>query len=72
MTHLSANCSFKSVCTFKTKNAKESFKVWLAYSAIKFVVKMHFKDTKEDAQQKETLFFCFLLIFIHPSKTKFV
>ena len=57
MTHLSANCSLKSVCTFKKKIAKESFKVWLAYSAIKFVVKMHFKDTEEAAQQKETLFF---------------
>ena len=50
MTHLSANCSLKSVCTFKKKNAKESFKVWLANSAIKFVVKMHFKDAKEAAQ----------------------
>ena len=56
MTHLSANCSLKSVCTFKKKNAKESFKVLLAYSAI-FFVKVHFKDTKEAAQQKETLFF---------------
>ena len=57
VTHLSANCSLKSVCTFKKKNAKESIKVWLACSAIKFIVKMHFKDTKEAAQQKETLFF---------------
>ena len=59
MTHLSVNCSLKGVYTFKTKNAKESFKVLLAYSAIKFVVKMHFKDTKEDEQQKETLFSLF-------------
>ena len=59
VTHLLANFSLKCVCTFKTKNAKESFKVWLAYSAIKFVVKMHFKDAKEAAQQKETLFLRF-------------
>ena len=57
MTHLPANCSLKSVCTFKGKNAKESFKVWLAYSAIQFAVKMHFKVAKEAVQQKETLFF---------------
>ena len=57
MTHLSANCSLKSVCTFKNKNAEESFKVWLAYSAIKFVVKRHFKDAKEVTQQKMMLFF---------------
>ena len=31
--------------------------MWLAYSSIKFVVKMHFKDAKEAVQQKETLFF---------------
>ena len=36
---------------------KKSFKVWLAYSAIKFIVKMHFKDAKEVTQQKVTLFF---------------
>ena len=41
----------------KRKNAKESLKVQLAFSAIKFVVKMHFKDEKEAAQQKVTLFF---------------
>ena len=69
MTHLSAYCSLSSECTFKKKNAKESFKVWLAYSAIKFVVKMHFKDTKEAAQQKEIFFFS---SFIHQSKTNFV
>ena len=57
MTHLSANCSLNSMCTLKKKNAKESFKVWLAYSAIKFVVKIHFKDAKEAAQQKDMLFF---------------
>ena len=27
------------------------------YAAIKFVVKMHFKDAKEVAEQKVTLFF---------------
>ena len=59
MTHLSAIYSLKSVCTFKNKNAEESFKVWLAYSAIKFIVKMHSKDAKEVAQQKVTLFFFF-------------
>ena len=41
----------------KRKNAKESLKVKLAFSAIKFVVKIHFKDEKEAAQQKVTLFF---------------
>ena len=41
---------------FKKKNAKENLKIWLAYSAIKFVVKMHFKDAKEAAQQNVTLF----------------
>ena len=41
----------------KRKNAKESLKVKLAFSAINFVVKMHFKDEKEAAQQKVTLFF---------------
>ena len=69
VTHLLANCSLKSVCTFKKKHAKESFKVWLAYSAVNFVVKMHFKDTKEAAQQKETLLFS---SFIHQSKTNLV
>ena len=59
MTHLSANCSLKCVCTFKNKNAEESFKVWLVYSAIKFVVKRLFKEAREVAQQKETLFFKF-------------
>ena len=48
VTHLSANCSVKSACTFKNKkNAEESFKVWLAYSAIKFVDKRHFTDAEE-------------------------
>ena len=59
MTHLSANCSVKSVCTLKNKNAEKSFKVWLAYLAIKFVVKRHFKDAKDVAQQKVSLFFKF-------------
>ena len=57
MTHLSANLSLKRGRSFKKKNAKESLKVKLAFSAIKFVVKMHFKDEKEAAQQKLTLFF---------------
>ena len=56
VTHLCANVSLKCVCTFKKKNVKESFKVWLAYSAIKFVVNMYFKDAKEAVQQKQTLF----------------
>ena len=42
---------------FQKKNAKESIKIKLAFSAIKFVVKMHFKDEKEAAQQKVMLFF---------------
>ena len=42
---------------FQKKNVKESLKVKLALSAIKFVVKMHFKDEKEAAKQKVTLFF---------------
>ena len=57
MTHLSANLSLKRGCAFKKKNAKESLKVKLAFSDIKFVVKMHFKDEKEAAHQKVTLFF---------------
>ena len=57
MTHLSANLSLKRGWSFKNKNAKKSLKVKLAFSAIKFVVKMHFKDEKEAAQQKVTLFF---------------
>ena len=42
---------------FRKENAKESLKVKLAFSAIKNVVKMHFKDEKEAAQQKVTVFF---------------
>ena len=57
MTHLSANLSLKRGLSFKKKNAKESLKVKLAFSAMKFVVKKHFKDEKEAAQQKVTLFF---------------
>ena len=57
MTHLSAYLSLKRGLSFKKKNAKESLKVKLAFSAIKFVVKMHFKDEKEAAIQKVTLFF---------------
>ena len=58
VTRLSANCS--------VKNAEESFKVWLAYSAIKFAVKRHFTDLKEVAQLKVSLFFS---SFIHQSNT---
>ena len=44
---------------FAKKNAKESLKVWLA---IKFVVKMHFKDAKEATQQKpDALFSSFII-----------
>ena len=39
------------------KNAKESLKVKLAFPAIRIVVKMHFKEEKEAAQQKVTVFF---------------
>ena len=67
MTHLSANLSLKRGCSFKMKNAKESFKVKLAFSAIKFAVKMHFKDEKEAAQQKVTLFFQFLFAEVKPT-----
>ena len=47
MTHLSANLSLKRGRSFKKKNAKENLKVKLAFLAIIFVVKMHFKDEKE-------------------------
>ena len=57
MAHLLANSSLKRGRFFKKKKSKESLKVKLAFSAIKFVVKMHFKDEKEAAQQKTTLFF---------------
>ena len=57
MTHLSANLSLKRGRTFKKKKIKESLKVKLAFSAIKFVGKMHFKDEKKGAEQKVTLFF---------------
>lgn len=40
---------------FKMKNAQESLKVCLTYSAIKFVVNMHFKDAKESTQQNVVL-----------------
>ena len=46
------------------KNAKESLKVWLA---IEFVVKMHFKDTKEATQQNVTLFFQVLFTKVKPT-----
>ena len=49
------------------KNAKESLKVKLAFSAIEFVVKMHFKDEKEAAQQKVTLFFKFYSPHVNPT-----
>ena len=42
---------------FQKKNAKESLKVKLPFSAIICDVKMHFKDEKEAAKQKVTLFF---------------
>ena len=57
MTHFSANLSLKCEWSFKKKNSKESLKVKLAFSALKFIVKMHFKDEKEAAQQNVTLFF---------------
>lgn len=57
MKHFSANSSLKSGQIFKKKNAKESLKVWLAYSAIILVVKIVFKDAEEASQQKVTLFF---------------
>ena len=57
LTHLLANLSLKRGRFFKKKNAKETLKVKLAFSAIKIVVKMHFKDEKETAQQKVTVFF---------------
>ena len=63
MTYLSANCSLECERMFAKKNAKESLKVWLA---IKFVVKMHFKDAKEATQQKPDALFS---SFIHKSKT---
>ena len=50
------------------KNAKESLKVWLAYSAIKFVGKMHSKDAKEATQQKVKLFF-FQVLFTKVKPT---
>ena len=49
---------------FAKKNAKESLKVWLA---IKFAVKMHFKNAKEVTQQKVTLFFQVLSIEVKPT-----
>ena len=49
---------------FANKNAKESLKVSLA---IKFVVKMHFKDAKEATQQKMTLFLQVLFTKVKPT-----
>ena len=46
----------KTWMTFQKANAKESLKDKLAFQAIKFVVKMLFKDEKEAAKQKVTLF----------------
>ena len=40
---------------FRKEKCKRKLKVKLAYSAIKIVVKMHFKDEKEAAQQKVTV-----------------
>ena len=72
--HLSANCSLKSVCTFKKKSAKESFELWLAYSAIKFVVKMILKMQKKTCNKKRRSFpvHCLSITFIHKSKKNFV
>ena len=50
MKHLLANLSLKRGRSFKKKNAKESLKAKLAFSAIQFVVKIHVKDEKEAAQ----------------------
>ena len=52
----------------KRKMKKKSIKVKLAFSAIKIVVKMHFKDEKEAAQQKVTVFF---QVLFAESKTHF-
>ena len=41
---------------FQKEKCKRKLKVKLAFSAIKFVVKMHFKNEKEAVQQKMTLF----------------
>ena len=41
----------------KEKIKNKTLKVKLAFSAINFVVKMHFKDEKEAAQQKVTPLF---------------
>ena len=51
----------------KRKMKKENLAVKLAFSAIKFVVKMHFKDEKEAAQQKVTLFFKFYSPKVKPT-----
>ena len=67
VTHLSANLSLKRGWSFKKKNANESLKVKLAFSAIKIVVQMHFKDEKEAAQQKVTLFFKFYSPKVKPT-----
>ena len=67
MTHLSANLSLKRGRSLKKKNAKESVKVKLAFSPIKFVVKMHFKDEKESAQQTVTPFFKFYSPKVKPT-----
>ena len=48
--------------SFQKEKSKESLKVKLAFSDIKFVVIMHFKDEKEAAQQKVTLFFQVLFV----------
>ena len=57
---------------FQKENAKESFKVCVAYSAIKFVVKMHFKDAKEAAHKKVTLFFQVLFTKVEHTSRAFV
>ena len=44
---------------FQKEKCKKRLKVKLAFSAIKIVVKKHFKDEKEAVQQKVTVFFKF-------------
>ena len=55
------------------KNAKESLKVWLAYLAIRFVVKNHFfKNAIKAVQQKVTLFLQVLFTKVkHTSRYDF-
>ena len=52
---------------FQEEKCKRKLKVKLAFSAIKSVVKMHFKDEKEAARQKVTLFFKFYSPKVKPT-----